>query len=230
MGRGKTLPTWIYNLLFVLRILMVAEAQTVYSIVEESSPGTVVGNLAKDLQLDILELEKRHFQISGPNKKYFDVNIKTGALLVKDRIDREELCARKAKCSLEVEAIVKSPLNLYRFEVQIVDANDNTPSFRIPEIDLNVSESAFTGEKFALPKAFDADAGVYSVKAYKLSHNEHFALDVQNAGDPTVSAEMVLQKPLDREKQPLIKLTLTLLILSTALLTVRPSLILLNRD
>ncbi|XP_016522217.1 protocadherin alpha-5-like, partial [Poecilia formosa] len=209
MGRGKTAPTWIYNLFFVLRILMVAEAQTVYSIMEESSPGTVVGNLAKDLQLDLQELEKRHFQISGPNKKYFDVNMKTGALLVKDRLDREELCARKAKCSLEVEAIVNSPLNLYRFEVKIVDINDNTPSFRIPEIDLNVSESAFTGEKFALPKAFDADVGVYTVKAYKLSHNEHFALDAQNAGDPTVSAEMVLQKPLDREKQSLIKLTLT---------------------
>uniref|UniRef100_A0A3B3XID2 Cadherin domain-containing protein n=1 Tax=Poecilia mexicana TaxID=48701 RepID=A0A3B3XID2_9TELE len=187
----------------------VSNAQTVYSIMEESSPGTVVGNLAKDLQLDIQELERRHFQISGPNKKYFDVNMKTGALLVKDRLDREELCARKAKCSLEVEAIVNSPLNLYRFEVKIVDINDNTPSFRIPEIDLNVSESAFTGEKFALPKAFDADVGVYSVKAYKLSHNEHFALDAQNAGDPTVSAEMVLQKPLDREKQSLIKLTLT---------------------
>ncbi|XP_017162557.1 protocadherin alpha-4-like isoform X1 [Poecilia reticulata] len=209
MGRGKTAPTWIYNLLFVLRILMVAEAQTVYSIMEESSPGTVVGNLARDLQLDILELEKRHFQISGPNKKYFDVNIKTGSLLVKDRIDREELCARKAKCSMEVEAIVNSPLNLYRFEVKIVDINDNTPSFRIPDIDLNVSESAFTGEKFALPKAFDADVGVYSVKAYKLSHNEHFALDAQNGGDPTVSVEMILQKPLDREKQSLIKLTLT---------------------
>uniref|UniRef100_A0A3B3W0U2 Protocadherin 2 alpha c n=1 Tax=Poecilia latipinna TaxID=48699 RepID=A0A3B3W0U2_9TELE len=187
----------------------VSNAQTVYSIMEESSPGTVVGNLAKDLQLDIQELEKRHFQISGPNKKYFDVNIKTGALLVKDRIDREELCARKAKCSLEVEAIVNSPLNLYRFEVKIVDINDNTPSFRIPEIDLNVSESAFTGEKFALPKAFDADVGVYSVKAYKLSHNEHFALDAQNGGEPTVSVEMILQKPLDREKQSIIKLTLT---------------------
>ncbi|XP_043982181.1 protocadherin alpha-5-like isoform X3 [Gambusia affinis] len=209
MGRGKTAPTWIYNLFFVLHILMVAEAQIVYSITEESSPGTVVGNLAKDLQLDIQELGKRHFQISGPNEKYFDVNIKTGALLVKDRIDREELCARKAKCSLEVEAIVKSPLNLYRFEVKIVDINDNTPSFRIPEIDLNVSESAFSGEKIALPKAFDADVGVYSVKAYKLSHNEHFALDVQNAGDPTVSVEMTLQKPLDREKQSLIKLILT---------------------
>uniref|UniRef100_A0A3B5Q4X4 Cadherin domain-containing protein n=1 Tax=Xiphophorus maculatus TaxID=8083 RepID=A0A3B5Q4X4_XIPMA len=209
MGRGKKDPTWMYNLFFVLHVLMVAEAQIVYSITEESSPGTVVGNLAKDLQLDIQELGKRHFQISGPNEKYFDVNIKTGALLVKDRIDREELCARKAKCSLEVEAIVKSPLNLYRFEVKIVDINDNTPSFRIPEIDLNVSESAFSGEKIALPKAFDADVGVYSVKAYKLSHNEHFALDVQNGGDPTVSVEMTLQKPLDREKQSLIKLTLT---------------------
>uniref|UniRef100_A0A3B5L6C9 Protocadherin 2 alpha c n=1 Tax=Xiphophorus couchianus TaxID=32473 RepID=A0A3B5L6C9_9TELE len=190
-------------------LLYFCGAQIVYSITEESSPGTVVGNLAKDLQLDIQELGKRHFQISGPNEKYFDVNIKTGALLVKDRIDREELCARKAKCSLEVEAIVNSPLNLYRFEVKIVDINDNTPSFRIPEIDLNVSESAFSGEKIALPKAFDADVGVYSVKAYKLSHNEHFALDVQNAGDPTVSVEMTLQKPLDREKQSLIKLTLT---------------------
>ncbi|MEQ2160452.1 hypothetical protein GOODEAATRI_033882, partial [Goodea atripinnis] len=181
----------------------------VYSITEESSPGTTVGNLAKDLHLDVQELENRNFQISGPNKRYFEVNIKTGALLVKDRIDREELCARKAKCSLEVEAIVNSPLNLYRFEVKIVDINDNTPSFRIPEIVLNISESAFPGEKFALPKAFDADVGGYSVKAYKLSHNEHFTLDVQNAGDPTVSVEMALQKPLDREKQPVIKLTLT---------------------
>ncbi|KAM4732129.1 protocadherin alpha-8-like isoform 8-T8 [Anableps anableps] len=200
---------WIYNLFFVLHILMVAEAQLVYSITEESSPGTLVGNLGKDLQIDIQELEKRNFQISGPNKKYFEVSIKTGALLVKNRIDREEFCARKVKCSLEVEAIVNSPLNLYRFEVKIVDINDNTPSFRIPEIVLNVSESAFLGEKFALPKAFDADVGDYSVKAYKLSHNEYFTLDVQNTGDPIVSAEMILQKPLDREKQPVIKLTLT---------------------
>uniref|UniRef100_A0A3Q2QED7 Si:dkey-262j3.12 n=1 Tax=Fundulus heteroclitus TaxID=8078 RepID=A0A3Q2QED7_FUNHE len=212
MGRewhGDTEPRWPYHLLFIFPTLMVAEAQLVYSVTEESSPGTAVGNLGKDLQLDVQELESRNFRISGPNKRYFEVNIKTGALLVKDRIDREELCARKAKCSLEVEAIVNSPLNLYRFEVKIVDVNDNTPSFRIPEIVLNVSESAFPGEKFALPKAFDADVGGYSVKAYKLSHNEHFTLDLQNAGDPTVFAEMALQKPLDREKQPVIKLTLT---------------------
>ncbi|KAM4554630.1 protocadherin alpha-8-like isoform 11-T11 [Odontesthes bonariensis] len=205
----RTFSRWIYYFFPVFHILGVVTAQIVYSVTEESSPGTTVGHLAKDLHLDVQELESRGFQISGPNKRYFEVNVETGLLLVKGRIDREELCSRNVKCSLEVEAIVKSPLNLYRFEVKIVDINDNTPSFRIPEIVLNVSESAFPGEKIALPKAFDADVGSYAVKGYKLSQNEHFTLDMQNGGESTTSVEMALHKPLDREKQPVIKLTLT---------------------
>ncbi|XP_037317207.2 protocadherin alpha-5-like isoform X21 [Pungitius pungitius] len=200
---------WIIVLFHVSRIWSTAAAQVVYSVPEESSPGTAVGNLAKDLHLNVQELETRGFQISGPNAKYFEANVKTGVLLVKDRIDREEICSRNLKCSLEVEAIVNSPLNLYRFEVKIVDINDNVPSFRIPGIALNVSESAFPGERFALPKALDADVGSYAVKSYKLSPNEHFSLDVQNGGETTMSAELLLQKALDREKQPVIKLTLT---------------------
>ncbi|XP_039976617.1 protocadherin alpha-5-like isoform X2 [Xiphias gladius] len=209
MLQGNIFRHWIYFLFPISHIWSLAAAQTVYSVTEESSPGTTVGNLAKDLHLDVQELETRGFQISGPNTRYFEVNVKTGILLVADRIDREELCSRKVKCSLEVEAIVNSPLNLYRFEVKILDINDNAPSFRIPGIVLNVSESAFPGERFTLAKAFDADVGSYSVRGYKLSQNEHFTLDVQNGEEPTVSAEMVLQKALDREKQPVIKLTLT---------------------
>uniref|UniRef100_A0A3Q3IDH4 Cadherin domain-containing protein n=1 Tax=Monopterus albus TaxID=43700 RepID=A0A3Q3IDH4_MONAL len=193
----------------IIFVISLASAQNVYSVMEESSPGTTVGNLAKDLHLDVQELEARGFQISGPNTRYFEVNVKTGILLVKDRIDREELCSRNVKCSLEVEAIVNSPLNLYRFEVNILDINDNAPSFRTPGIVLNVYESAFPGERFTLAKAFDADVGSYSVKAYKLSPNEYFTLDVQNGGEPSMSAEILLQKALDREKLAIIKLTLT---------------------
>ncbi|XP_029959463.1 protocadherin alpha-8-like isoform X6 [Salarias fasciatus] len=200
---------WIYYLFLVFHLWEGAAAQIVYPITEESSSGTTVGNLAKDLHLDVQQLETRGFQISGPNARYFEVDVKTGTLLVKDRIDREKLCSRNAKCSLEVEAIVNSPLNLYRFEVKIVDINDNTPSFRTPEIVLNVSEFAFPGEKFALPKAFDADVESNSVKSYKLSQNEHFTLEIQNSGEPSMSVEMVLHKALDREKQQIIKLTLT---------------------
>ncbi|XP_026185826.1 protocadherin alpha-5-like isoform X4 [Mastacembelus armatus] len=209
MQQGNIFRHWVYLLFHASYLWSVAAAQIVYSVTEESSPGTTVGNLAKDFHLDVQELEARGFQISGPNTKYFEVNVKTGILLVKDRIDREELCARNIKCSLEVEAIVNSPLNLYRFEVKILDINDNAPSFRIPRIILNVSESAFPGERFTLAKAFDADVGSYAVKGYKLSQNEYFNLDVQNGGEPSMSAEMVLQKALDREKQAVIKLTLT---------------------
>ncbi|XP_040028854.2 protocadherin alpha-8 isoform X39 [Gasterosteus aculeatus] len=209
MQQGAIFKNWIIVLFHVSRIWSLAAAQVVYSVPEESSTGTAVGNLAKDLHLNVQDLETRSFQISGPNAKYFEANVKTGMLLVKDRIDREEICSRNVKCSLEVEAIVNSPLNLYRFEVKIVDINDNVPSFRIPGIALNVSESAFPGERFALPKALDADVGSYSVKNYKLSPNEHFSLDVQNGGEPAMSAELLLQKALDREKQPVIKLTLT---------------------
>ncbi|XP_035016851.2 protocadherin alpha-5 isoform X5 [Hippoglossus stenolepis] len=212
MDRMKRLDIfrhWIYFMFHASCIWSLAAAQVVYSVTEESSSGTTVGHLAKDLHLDVQELESRGFQISGPNTRYFEVNVKTGILLVKDRIDREELCSRNVKCSLEVEAIVNSPLNLYRFEVKILDINDNAPSFRIPGIVLNVSESSFPGERFTLPNAFDADVGSYSVKGYKLSQNEHFTLDVQNSGEQAISAEMVLQKALDREKQAVIKLTLT---------------------
>jgi len=52
--------------------------------------------------------------------------------------------------------------------------------------------------------------GINSVKSYKLSPNEHFSLDVQSGGERKVSAELVLQKALDREKQSVIQLTLNL--------------------
>ncbi|XP_052471561.1 protocadherin alpha-3 isoform X21 [Carassius gibelio] len=113
------------------------------------------------------------------------------------------------KCSLPLEAMISSPLNIYRFEINVFDINDNAPAFQTSITNLNVSESAIPGERFPLPSAFDADVGSNSVKSYKLSSNEHFSLDVQGGGDQSVSAELVLQKALDREKQSVIKLTLT---------------------
>uniref|UniRef100_A0A4W6BZQ4 Cadherin domain-containing protein n=1 Tax=Lates calcarifer TaxID=8187 RepID=A0A4W6BZQ4_LATCA len=99
-------------------------------------------------------------------------NLKTGALYVCDRIDREELCPNTAKCSLNIEAILSHPMQLHRIEVQIIDINDNAPSFRENEKTLNISESSFTGERYLLPMANDADTGSNSVKSYKLSANE----------------------------------------------------------
>ncbi|XP_061090061.1 protocadherin alpha-2-like [Conger conger] len=198
---------WIVALFFLLGW---SSAQTLYSVSEEVDRGTFVGNIGKDLNLNVQDLESRGLQIAaGSNKGYFQVNLKTGILYVNERIDREALCANSAKCSLDIEAILNQPMQLHRIEVNILDINDNAPSFLEKSQVLNIPESSVSGERFPLPIANDPDVGSNSVKTLKLSPNEHFTLDIQSDGDHSVSAELVLQKALDREKQSVIQLLLT---------------------
>ncbi|XP_045060968.1 protocadherin alpha-4-like isoform X19 [Coregonus clupeaformis] len=185
-------------------------AQISYSVSEEVEKGTFVGNLAKDLNLNVQELGSRGLRIvSGHSKRYFEANLKTGNLYVNERIDREELCPNAVKCALNIEAILSHPMLLHRIQVNILDINDNAPAFVETLHTFNISESSSKGERYLLPLAVDSDMGSNSINSYKLSPNEYFSLDVQSGGEQSVSAELVLQKALDREKQPVIQLTLT---------------------
>ncbi|XP_042181707.1 protocadherin alpha-2 isoform X7 [Oncorhynchus tshawytscha] len=210
MGRRRQRERLWIQCVVLLSLFNWSAAQISYSVSEEVDKGTFVGNLAKDLNLNVQELEPRGLRIvSGHSKMYFEANMKTGILYVNERIDREKLCPNMVKCSLNVEAILSHPMFLHRVEVNILDINDNAPFFREQYHTFNISESSSPGDRYPLPIANDADTGSNSVKSYKLSPNEHFSLDVQSGGEQSVSAELVLQKALDREKQPVIQLTLT---------------------
>ncbi|XP_031645855.1 protocadherin alpha-2-like isoform X7 [Oncorhynchus kisutch] len=210
MGRRRQRESVWIQCVALLCLFDWSAAQISYSVSEEVDKGTFVGNLAKDLNLNVQELESRGLRIvSGQSKRYFEANLKTGILYVNERIDREELCPNTVKCSLNIQAVLSHPMLLHRIDVTVLDINDNAPSFLEKVNILNIAESSFPGERYPLPIANDADTGSNSVNSYKLSPNEHFSLDVQSGGEQSVSAELVLQKALDREKQPVIQLTLT---------------------
>ncbi|XP_062044945.1 protocadherin gamma-B7 isoform X14 [Lepus europaeus] len=181
-----------------------------YSIPEELAAGSVVGDLAKDLELSVLDVSARKLRLSA-ERLHFHVDARTGRLLVRDRIDREQICKERKQCELQLEAVVENPLNVFHVVVVIEDINDHAPQFRKDEINLEISESVSPGMRTVLESAKDPDIGVNSLSKYQLSPNEYFSLVVKDNPDGSKSPELVLQKPLDRETQGTHHLVLTAL-------------------
>ncbi|XP_041049371.1 protocadherin gamma-A8-like isoform X10 [Carcharodon carcharias] len=180
----------------------VVSGQIRYSIAEELNVSAFVGNIAEDLDLDKKELSARGFQIvPGPSKQYMDVNLDNGILLVKEKMDREQLCGQSHTCTLSLEAVIENPLNVYHFQVEILDVNDNAPTFPESQFRLEISEVAAPGTRFALECAHDPDVGTNSVQSYQLVANDYFSLDVETRGGDGKLPVLVLERPLDREKE-----------------------------
>ncbi|XP_075366266.1 protocadherin gamma-C3-like isoform X6 [Mycteria americana] len=210
-NRGVTTGQ-VLSLLLLFGVSDWVSAAIRYAIPEEARRGSVVGNVVADLALDLGRLPGRRLRVvSGGNKKYFGVDLTSGALLVSERIDREELCGALSPCSLSFEIVVENPLELYSGSVEIQDVNDNDPVFPSSQARLEISESVAAGARFPLESAQDPDVGINSLQTYQLSANPHFALDVQARVDGSKYAELVLGKELDREEQRELHLVLTAL-------------------
>ncbi|XP_039632249.1 protocadherin-10-like [Polypterus senegalus] len=172
--------------------------------------GTVIGNIASDINVDTRNLSKRDLQIAlGSGKHYLDVNKINGNLFIKKIIDREKICEFKDECVLNLEALVENPLQMFSVEVQILDVNDNAPRFPFSISRINISESKLKDERFLLVKALDPDDGNNSVCNYKLSENMYFDISVQTWNDGSVSADLLIKEALDREQQAVHNLILT---------------------
>ncbi|XP_064182063.1 protocadherin alpha-C2-like isoform X10 [Anguilla rostrata] len=187
-------------------------SMTRYSIPEEMKEGSVVANLAADLGLDVSVLATREVKLDIiHNKKYLEINKKTGELYILEKIDREYLCPTRTAttCFLKLDVIFEKPLRMFNIELEITDINDHAPRFRRDKIELDVSESASPGERFTLANAVDPDVGSNTVNAYALSDSEHFSIETQTGSDGTKYVDLVLKKALDREQQPVHNLILT---------------------
>ncbi|XP_075959765.1 protocadherin beta-16-like [Anarhichas minor] len=184
--------------------------QVTYSIPEEMSKGSLVGNIAQDLGLDVKRLKTGKARIyTEDNAEYIELNKDRGVLLVKERIDREALCGQTTPCALHLQITLEDPIEFFTVTVEINDINDNAPSFKKDEMKFRISESAVIGAKFVLERAMDLDVGVNGLQGYSLKPTDNFQLKLQNQQDGSKKVEIVLQKHLDREAQDHLSLTLT---------------------
>ncbi|XP_041845416.1 protocadherin gamma-A5-like [Melanotaenia boesemani] len=198
-------------LVLLLHVVDMADGHIRYSIPEEMKKGSVIGNVAQDLGLDLTRLRSGRARIvTGENVHYTELKTDKGILLVNERIDREQLCGDVMPCSFSFEMILENPMELHQITVEVLDINDHAPVFPFKDkpISFEISESAAVGVRFPLQSAEDFDVGQNALKDYILSANDNFVLKQQVNPDGSRYVEMVLHKPLDRERRPQFSLKL----------------------
>ncbi|XP_076861953.1 protocadherin gamma-A11-like isoform X16 [Brachyhypopomus gauderio] len=206
------LLTWRLCVFFVCAYLVnYASGQVRYSVPEEMPPGSFVGDIVKDLGLEPKRLtmgKARVFSASG--REYLEMDRVKGHILVKERMDRETLCSGGiSACSISFEIFLENPLELYRVTVEILDVNDNSPAFPRGEIKLEISESASPGARFSVDSALDPDVDMNGIQSYSVHPTNYFSLKTQSRVGSGKNVELVLQTPLDREREEHLYLTIT---------------------
>ncbi|XP_052597928.1 protocadherin beta-2 [Peromyscus californicus insignis] len=181
-----------------------------YSVEEEAENGFFVANLLKDLGLEVDELAARGPRVISKGKKLnLEFNRQTGDLLLREKLDREELCGPAEPCVVPFQVLLGNPLQIFQAELQIRDINDHSPVFLDKEIILKISEMTASGTTFLIERAQDLDVGSNSLQTYTISPNFYFHLKLQDSPDGTVLPQLVLDRVLDREEQSEIRLILT---------------------
>ncbi|XP_017815465.2 protocadherin beta-5 [Papio anubis] len=199
--------------LAILLLLWEAGSEAVrYSIPEETESGYSVANLAKDLGLRVGELATRSARIHYKgDKELLQLDIKTGNLLLYEKLDREVMCGTTEPCILHFQLLLENPVQFFQTDLQLTDINDHSPEFPEREMFLKIPESTQPGTVFPLKIAQDFDIGSNTVQNYTISTNSHFHVATHNRGDGRKYPELVLDKALDREERPELSLTLTAL-------------------
>lgn len=201
---NKVRETMIVSVSFVLLLAFCAVGGTTtkYYTYEEDAPGTFIGNLSNDLEIDPAEDPNTSFRfMQETNSTLIHMRATDGLLTVGDRIDRESLCQRSLRCLITFDVVVffKEKFLLIHVEIHVRDINDNSPEFQRNATHLEISENMSEGTRFPLDPAVDLDVGNNYIQTYQLIHNSHFSIEVRHREDGTKFPELILVKALDRE-------------------------------
>lgn len=183
-----------------------------YTIEEETSTGTYLGNIATDsgVMNEVSEKEKpllRFLRLSqAGSAQLFNVSETTGKLYTAQRLDAETLCDRTLTCFRTLDVAIqngKNVMKLLTIKVFIKDINDHEPQFPNDKVRLEFLEGD-TNTRRSIPNAIDKDIGVQNSQVtYQLrkNHNEPFRLTVSKKPDGSSDLNLYADKKLDRERR-----------------------------
>ncbi|XP_057645166.1 protocadherin beta-4-like [Chionomys nivalis] len=198
--------------LFMLLWDQVLTMPTRYSVLEETESGSFVAHLAKDLGLKPRDLTARSARVvSDYDKQQLILDPETGDLLLREKLDREELCASVDPCVLHFQVFLEKPVQFFQGELLIQDINDHSPEFPDREMLLKIPENSQPGTLLPLNLAQDLDVGSNGLQQYTVNPNSHFHVLTRNNSEGKKYPELVQDRALDREEQAELSLTLTAL-------------------
>ncbi|XP_054454119.1 protocadherin gamma-A7-like [Anoplopoma fimbria] len=173
-GRLNCRSVWSF-LLFFGCLSHIVSGQIRYAIPEELKKGSLIGNVAQDLGLDVQRLRSGRARIvTRQSIQYTELKTDKGVLVVNERIDREQLCGDVTPCSFSFEVILENPMELHPVKLMIQDQNDNPPQVLYPVqtggslVAEMVPRSADVGYLVTKVVAVDVDSGQNAWLSYKL--------------------------------------------------------------
>src|SRR6218665_1888674 len=204
----------IYLILLIVSAVAIAgEREPVLQcyIVEELPPGTPTGcAIVSDYGLDrkynssaLAQLRFSFLVHPPPDRHLFSIDEEGGTIRTTRKIDREELCPRMEECCVKFDVAVRPIqfLLIIKVRVEILDINDNSPSFdQTGGVSFDLSESSDPGTSFPLPSADDLDQPRNGVHHYEIvPPSDVFELSLRPRPDGSSNIRLVLKTKVDRE-------------------------------
>ncbi|CAI9733480.1 protocadherin beta-15-like isoform X2 [Octopus vulgaris] len=199
-------------MLIVIFLLSVQECQSIdltYTVREEESPGTYIGDVAADSHFfDTVPSKDAHLitfsEVQRRKTQLFNVS-ENGGLYTAHKLDAESLCTFNKECSRVSKVAIrkgKSFLKILKVKIIIEDINDHQPNFPNSHVSIQFSERDSKGSQLTIPNAIDKD--IFSQNHMINYHlkkidGEPFSLSVTKRVDGISSLKIILETKLDRE-------------------------------
>ena len=189
------------------------DATVTFSLDEQLPPKTILGSVALEshlfTEISNEKFQKLQFQIlSNTGNKYaqlFTIERNTSILWTKVELDRESFDDCGLECVLDLNVAVYDLENienpkLIQVLIDLIDINDNKPSFQTENITLGIDEASEVGSEILVSAAEDFDKGKdNSVQTYTLSPaSDTFAIEITEVADYKEFI-ITLKNSLDRE-------------------------------